>query len=140
MAMQFLFELLNTNHNNNLDFNNLETNKNYNETDFENDLDNYYLDIYLKILEHFKKMIKEKRISLQIAVNYLSKALLNLDEYDILLQEKLNLVLEKKLSKKSSTTNNNLFNTNTLSGGFNFQSTGSMGFQQFNTQNNFSSK
>jgi len=140
MAMQFLFELLNTNHNNNLDFNNLETNKNYNETDFENDLDNYYLDIYLKILEHFKKMIKEKRISLQIAVNYLSKALLNLDEYDILLQEKLNLVLEKKLSKKSTTTNNNLFNTNTFSGGFNLQSTGSMGFQQFNTQNNFSNK
>ena len=140
MAMQFLFELLNTNHANNLDFNNLQTNNNYNENDFENELDNYYLDIYLKILEHFKKMIKEKRISLQIAVNYLSKALLNIDNYDNLMQGKLNLILEKKLSKKSSTTNNNLFNTNTLSGGFNIQSTGSMGFQQFNTQNNFSSK
>ena len=140
MAMQFLFELLNTNHANNLDFNNLQTNNNYNENDFENELDNYYLDIYLKILEHFKKMIKEKRISLQIAVNFLSKALLNIDNYDNLMQGKLNLILEKKLSKKSSTTNNNLFNTNTLSGGFNIQSTGSMGFQQFNTQNNFSSK
>ena len=140
MAMQFLFELLNTNHANNLDFNNLQTNNNYNENDFENELDNYYLDIYLKILEHFKKMIKEKRISLQIAVNFLSKALLNIDNYDNLMQGKLNLILEKKLSKKSSTTNNNLFNTNTLSGGFNLQSTGSMGFQQFNTQNNFSSK
>ena len=140
MAMQFLFELLNTNHANNLDFNNLQTNPNYNENDFENELDNYYLDIYLKILEHFKKMIKEKRISLQIAVNFLSKALLNIDNYDTLMQEKLNLILEKKLSKKSSTTTNNLFNTNTLSGGFNLQSTGSMGFQQFNTQNNFSSK
>ena len=140
MAMQFLFELLNTNHANNLDFNNLQTNNNYNENDFENELDNYYLDIYLKILEHFKKMIKEKRISLQIAVNFLSKALLNIDNYDTLMQEKLNLILEKKLSKKSSTTNNNLFNTNTLSGGFNLQSTGSMGFQQFNTQRNFSNK
>ena len=140
MAMQFLFELLNTNHANNLDFNNLQTNQNYNENDFENELDNYYLDIYLKILEHFKKMIKEKRISLQIAVNFLSKALLNIDNYDNLMQGKLNLILEKKLSKKSSTTNNNLFNTNTLSGGFNLQSTGSMGFQQFNTQRNFSNK
>ena len=118
MALQFIFEILYTNINHNINADNLSNKTPYNENDFDKDIDKDYRVIIKLIIEHFKTMITTKKVSLQIACNLLAKSILNFD-HDEALTAKLLLVLEKKLAQRSKVPMGNKMFSHTFTSGFN---------------------
>ena len=119
ISLNLFYEIFKSNPNNYLNPENLKNNKLYSEKDFDKDLDKNYKIIFDLCLEHLKKMLNEKRISLPVSTNLTSKALLNF-EYDEIIQSRLLIVLEQKFRKKKK--QNNLNTNKTFSGGFNINS------------------
>ena len=119
ISLNLFYEIFKSNPNNYLNPENLKNNKVYSEKDFDKDLDKNYKIIFDLCLEHLKKMLNEKRISLPVSTNLTSKALLNF-EYDEIIQSRLLIVLEQKFRKKKK--QNNLNTNKTFSGGFNINS------------------
>jgi hypothetical protein len=136
ISLNLFFEIFKSNPNNYLNPENLKNNKLYSEKDFDKDLDKNYKIIFDLCLEHLKKMLNEKRISLPVSTNLTSKALLNF-EYDEIIQSRLLIVLEQKFRKKKK--QNNLNTNKTFSGGFNINSNVQLTstFNQKNGNNNF---
>ena len=118
MALQFIFEILYTNINHNINADNLSNKTPYDENDFDKDIDKDYRVIIKLIIEHFKTMITTKKVSLQIACNLLAKSILNFD-HDEALTAKLLLVLEKKLAQRSKVPMGNKMFSHTFTSGFN---------------------
>ena len=118
MALQFIFEILYTNINHNINEDNLSNKTPYDEKDFDKDIDKDYRVIIKIIIEHFKTMITTKKVSLQIACNLLAKSILNFD-HDEALTAKLLLVLEKKLAQRSKVPMGNKIFSHTFTSGFN---------------------
>ena len=118
MALQFIFEILYTNINHNINADNLSNKTPYDENDFDKDIDKDYRVIIKLIIEHFKTMITTKKVSLQIACNLLAKSILNFD-HDEALNAKLLLVLEKKLAQRSKVPMGNKMFSHTFTSGFN---------------------
>ena len=118
MALQFIFEILYTNINHNINEDNLSNKTPYDEKDFDKDIDKDYRVIIKIIIEHFKTMITTKKVSLQIACNLLAKSILNFD-HDEALTAKLLLVLEKKLAQRSKVPMSNKIFSHTFTSGFN---------------------
>ena len=118
MALQFIFEILYTNINHNINEDNLSNKTPYEEKDFDKDIDKDYRVIIKIIIEHFKTMITTKKVSLQIACNLLAKSILNFD-HDEALTAKLLLVLEKKLAQRSKVPMGNKIFSHTFTSGFN---------------------
>lgn len=114
MCLQFIFELLYSNPKHNINEESLINKQNYEETDFDNDFDKEYKAMFKLILDHFRKMITSKKVSIQVACNFLSKAILNFDHNEIM-QSKLLLILEKKLAQRSKV---NIQGTKTFSNTF----------------------
>ena len=114
MSLQFIFELLFTNPKHNINEENLVNKQNYEEADFDKDFDKEYKVMFKLILEHFRKMITSKKVSIQVACNFLSKAILNFEHNEIM-QSKLLLILEKKLAQRSRV---NIQGTKTFSNTF----------------------
>ena len=119
ISLNLFYEIFKSNPNNYLNPENLKNNKVYSEKDFDKDLDKNYKIIFDLCLEHLKKMLNEKRISLPVSTNLTSKALLYF-EYDEIIQSRLLIVLEQKFRKKKK--QNNLNTNKTFSGGFNINS------------------
>ena len=136
ISLNLFYEIFKSNPNNYLNPENLKNNKLYSEKDFDKDLDKNYKIIFDLCLEHLKKMLNEKRISLPVSTNLTSKALLNF-EYDEIIQSRLLIVLEQKFRKKKK--QNNLNTNKTFSGGFNINSNVQLTstFNQKNGNNNF---
>jgi len=83
-------EILNSNPNSNLNLDEIDS-------DFDNSLDKNAKEIFTVILDHFKKMIKEQKTSLQISSNFITQKINNFsDSSDI--KHKLLPIMEKKLS------------------------------------------
>ena len=114
-SLYLIFEILHSNPNPNLNADDIKNNPSYSENDFDNDLDKRFKPIVDLVIEHFKKMLNEKRVQLSVACNFINKGLLNFDFEDII-ESRLLIVLEKKLKKKK---NQPVLMANTFSGGFN---------------------
>jgi hypothetical protein len=107
--------ILNSNQNFNLDPEHLRQSQ-YNEQNYENNLDSNIREILEMILTHMKKLVFEKKTSPNVAANILSNSMMNFEK-DERMTSNLVAVLERKLTQKS------------------VQTTGSWGGFQFNRKN-----
>jgi len=100
----------NPNHNLNMDAVN-------DDTDIDNSLDKESKEIFTVVLEHFKKMIQEKKTSLPISSNFLTQKINNFsDSSDT--KNKLLPIMEKKLSVGKSFAMTGGFKSSGSFGGF----------------------
>ena len=96
--VQLLFEILNSNYNFNINDEKLRSKNEYNYNDFQEDLNENYLSIFTKIVEHLKKMIQMKRCSRDFGAQFLSKAIMNF-EYNNEMLSRLFDVIEPILAE-----------------------------------------
>ena len=96
--VQLLFEILNSNYNFNINGEKLRSKNEYNYNDFQEDLNENYLSIFTKIVEHLKKMIQMKSCSRDFGAQFLSQAIMNF-EYNNEMLSRLFDVIEPILAE-----------------------------------------
>jgi len=95
-------EILYSNPNSNINLDEINLN-NFDENDLDAAFDKHSKEIFTTILDHFKKMIKEQKTSLQISSNFLTQKLNNFSDSSSI-KNKLLPVMEKKLYSNKGTT------------------------------------
>ena len=96
--VQLVFEIINSNYNFNINGEKLKLQNEYNYNDFQEDLNENYLGIVSKTIEHLKKMIQMKRCSRDFGAQFFSKAIMNF-EYNNEMLSRLFDVIEPILAE-----------------------------------------
>ncbi len=96
-----LLEILNSNSQSNLNESNLKK-SDYNETIFDEDLADDIKQIFYLILDHFKKVFKDKKCTPNTSANIIASSLINFEK-DQRMTSNLVAVLERKITQKGMT-------------------------------------
>ena len=97
-AIALLFEIVNSNYNDNLNYMKLRDKDEYDKEDFEIDLNDEYKDIINKTIKHIKNMYNSKRIDSKFAPEFLAKAILNC-EFDDQMYQRIYDIFNDELNK-----------------------------------------
>lgn len=96
LMSMLLYEIINSNYHLNLNPEKLREKDEYNPDDFDLDLNEDYKGIVNATLEHLRKIILDKKATLDLASKFMARALINF-EYDDFMLARLVSVLEYKL-------------------------------------------
>ena len=97
-AIELLFEIVNSNYNDNLNYMKLKDKNEYDKDDFDIDLNDEYKDIINKTIEHITNMYNLKRIDSKFAPEFLARAILNC-EYDDKMYQRIYDIFNEELNK-----------------------------------------
>ena len=97
-AIELLFEIVNSNYNDNLNYMKLRDKNEYEKDDFDIDLNDEYKDIINKTIKHINNMYNLKRIDSKFAPEFLARAILNC-EYNEQMYQRIYDIFNEELNK-----------------------------------------